>query len=137
MKNVLDGLRFEMDFAKLLAANGFWAHRITPNAAGQQPADIIAVKGTHHLLIDCKLVSHHHGFYFTRVEDNQRDSMDLFKVRGGEQGWFAILLPDRSIWMLGMDTIIKLEQAGEHMLRERDMPEYCEMVGEWIERWTT
>ena len=54
--NRSSGTRFEQDFANLLAEHGFWAHVMQQNKAGQ-PADIIAVKGKFHTLIDCKEIS--------------------------------------------------------------------------------
>lgn len=135
MSNVINGLQFEMDFTRFLRVQGFWVHRIVPNVAGQQPADIIAVKGVHHLLIDCKLITSGHRFCFSRVEDNQRSSMDMFKIRGGEQGWFALMTPSKRIWMIGLDTILELERFGVNALGEKDMDKYCEEVGVWLTRW--
>ena len=134
--NVMAGYRFEMELCEMLRENGFWALRITPGAAGQQPADIIAVKKNYHALIDCKLVSVANGFRFSRVEDNQRTSMTIFKEKCGEQGWFAIRLPDSNIRMLGLDTIEELEKKGRASLSIADLMECSITWKEWL-TWVT
>ena len=49
--NKTSGNKFEDDFSIILAKNGFWAHVMQQKKEGQ-PADIIAVKGKFHTLID-------------------------------------------------------------------------------------
>lgn len=137
ISNVVSAYQFELEFCKLLHKNGFWAFRVTPNAAGQQPADIIAVKKDYHALIDCKLVSGVNGFSFRRVEDNQRMSMEAFKAKCGEQGWFAIKpTPGHNIRMLGLDTITELEHKGKASLAFREIEEHTISFMEWLE-WVT
>ena len=80
--NRTTGGRFEQELGDILAAHGFWVHIMQQNKAGQ-PADIIAVKGKFHTLIDCKVCEN--GFFaFERIEDNQRSAMKLFFRKGGE-----------------------------------------------------
>ena len=134
--NAISGYQFEQEFCKMLQSHGFWALRITPNAAGQQPADIIAIKKNYHALIDCKLVSTANGFRFSRVEDNQRMAMDAFEKKGGEQGWFAIKPPDGKVRMLGLSTITELEKQGKSALTVAELNEHTITVKEWLE-WVT
>ena len=134
--NAISGYHFEVDFANLLKKHGFWAFRVAPNAAGQQPADIIAVKKNYHALIDCKLISANNGFRFSRVEDNQRMSMTIFKEKCGEQGWFAIRPPDGKVRMLGLDTIEELEKKGKASIGVAELGEYTITWKEWLE-WVT
>lgn len=136
MNNVISGYHFELDFCKTLHQNGFWALRVTPNAAGQQPADIIALKKNYACLIDCKLVSNPNGFRFCRVEDNQRSAMEAFKRRVGEQGWFAIKPPTGKVRMLGLDTILELEKKGKASIGASELDEYTICFKEWLE-WVT
>lgn len=64
------GTAFEKMFLKYLSDNGWWAHFLSPNAAGAQPFDVIAVRNNDVYAIDCKTCSSDY-FYMARVEDNQ------------------------------------------------------------------
>lgn len=136
MSNVISGYQFEVEFCKMLQQHGFWALRITPNAAGQQPADIIAVKKNYHALIDCKLISNQNGLRFTRIEDNQRSAMAAFEQRCGEQGWFAIKPPTGKIRMLSLGTILELEKKGRASIPVSELDTYTICFKEWLE-WVT
>ena len=114
MSNISEGSRFERDFCNQLRGLGFWVHRLSQNAGGQQPADVIAVKGRYHALIDCKVVSGER-FLFSRVEDNQYNAMSLFEDRGNEPGWFAIRCPDGYVAML---SLIDLDYYRDTMHRK-------------------
>ena len=134
MSNIRNGLSFEMGFCKKLGQHGFWVHRVTPNAAGQQPCDVIAIKDHKHFLIDCKLLTAQHGaFRFSRVEDNQRDSMRMFRQRGGADGWFAIGTMDNRVRMLSLNTIEHLEKVGKPSIPEKELDEWCIPLEEWLE----
>ena len=118
--NRSNGGRFEQRMAQILAYNGWWAHCMVQSKAGQ-PADIVAVKGGYHTLIDCKVISDKRGFPFERVEDNQRLAMKLFKDLGREAGWFALQLPDDTIWIYYMSWIERAEKAGKKRLTEEEI----------------
>lgn len=118
--NRTNGGRFEQELAEKLYDAGFWVHLLQQNKAGQ-PADIIAVKGKYHTLIDCKVVSDNNGFPFERVEENQRMAMKLFQKRGNELCYFAIKLPDGSIWMVAMERILTLKDRGKKRLTEEEI----------------
>ena len=75
--NRSNGGRFEQEMSALLADHGFWVHVLQQNKAGQ-PADIIAIRGRFHTLIDCKVISDDKGFSFDRVEENQKYAMRMF-----------------------------------------------------------
>lgn len=109
--NRASGNRFEQEFAEFLDAHGFWAHVMQQNKSGQ-PADIIAVKGNYHCLIDCKEVSTDKGFVLTRAEENQRLAMKKFAERGGQIGWFAVKFPDGTIRMISIVSVRLVENAG-------------------------
>lgn len=113
MSNKTSGNRFEQEFAEFLSRRGYWAHVMQQNKNGQ-PADIIAVKGKYHTLIDCKEVSTSKGFVLTRAEENQRLAMRRFLERGGEICWFAVKYPDGTIRMI---SIVAVEWAEKHGIK--------------------
>ena len=59
----------------VLSQNGWWALRIPRNPSGAQPFDVIAVKGSNVLAVDCKTCAEK-KFPISRVEDNQWTSFD-------------------------------------------------------------
>ncbi len=85
------GNDFEKEFCNILAEHGFWAYNLPSKQAGQ-PADVIAVKNYSAYLIDCKVCQTDY-FSLTRIEPNQRTSMELFKSCGNLGGLFAIKYP--------------------------------------------
>ena len=114
------GSRFEQELSHILAENGFWVHVMQQNKAGQ-PADIIAVKGKFHTLIDCKLVSDDGGFSFDRVEENQKYAMRMFQRKCGELCYFALKLPDNTIWLVNLERIEILKGRGKKRLTDHDI----------------
>ena len=129
--NKKSGNRFELVMSNLLAERGFWSHVLQQNKSGQ-PADIIAVKGKYHTLIDCKVISDHDGFPLSRVEENQRLAMKRFMERGGECGWFALKLPDDTVWMVSITTIGFIEKQGVKSIPEKLIREKLWSVEEWL-----
>lgn len=129
--NKKSGNKFEQVMSSLLADHGFWSHVLQQNKSGQ-PADIIAVKGKYHTLIDCKVISDHDGFPLSRVEENQRLAMKRFMERGGECGWFALKLPDDTVWMVSITTIGFMEKQGVKSIPEKLIREKLWSVEEWL-----
>ena len=130
--NRTTGGRFEQELSHTLAERGFWCHVMQQNQSGQ-PADIIAVKGRYHTLIDCKVISDNKGFPFERIEDNQRFAMRTFQRRCGEMCYFALRLPDDTIWMTSLERLETMKNRGKSRITE------CEIRKEtWpLERWLT
>ena len=65
-------VEFEQKFCKWAQDDGWWALNIPRSRAGQQPFDVIAVKGACVLAVDCKVTGGKHlRFPLDRVEDNQ------------------------------------------------------------------
>lgn len=131
--NRTTGGRFEQDLSNILAEHGFWVHVMQQNKAGQ-PADIIAIKGHLHTLIDCKIVSNSGGFSFERVEENQRLAMRMFQKKAGELCWFAIRLPDESIWMIPLERIEILKGRGNRRITEQQIRGSTSAIDEWLKR---
>ena len=129
--NRSNGGRFEQALANTLAQAGFWAHVLQQNKAGQ-PADIIAVKGRYHTLIDCKVISDERGFPFKRIEENQKTAMNAFSKRGGELCWFALCLPDGSVWMLSNKRAAGYVNTGMKRLSETEIRENAMPIDQWL-----
>lgn len=117
--NKSSGNRFEQEFAEFLDGHGFWCHVLQQNKSGQ-PADIIAVKGRYHCLIDCKEVSTSKGFVLTRAEENQRLAMRKFADRGSHIGWFAVKYPNIGIRMISIVTVLLAEMGGTKAFTEKE-----------------
>ena len=130
MSNKAIGNRFEREMSKVLAENGFWCHVMQQNKAGQ-PADIIAVKGRYHVLIDCKEMSDDR-FEFYRAEENQRLAMNRFQKRGGQVCWFALKLPNNEIRMLSYSHLLRLEKKGKKSLGGEELMKNTVPLSVWL-----
>ena len=125
------GGRFEQELSHILAENGFWVHVMQQNKAGQ-PADIIAVRGRFHTLIDCKVCEN--GFFaFERIEDNQRSAMKRFFNRGGELCYFALKLPDDTIRMVNIERCETLKGRGYKRITAERMGQETWSLEKWLE----
>lgn len=129
--NRSNGTRFEQELGQILHANGFWVHLMQQNKSGQ-PADIIAVKGRFHTLIDCKLISDDRGFPLKRVEENQRMAMKMFSRKANEICWFAMKLPDGDIRMVSITRILTAEAKGAKRISEEKIREQWTLE-KWLE----
>ena len=81
MNNKQRGTAFEKEVVELLASQGWWVHFINPDVSGAQPFDIIAVKDTDAVAIDCK-TSSRRRFGFDRLEDNQVFAFEKWMMCG-------------------------------------------------------
>lgn len=99
MSNKKLGNSFEAELCEILSEHGFWCHNLAQNSSGQ-PADVIAARNGKAYLIDCKVCSTAKGFALSRVEENQYLSMSLWEDCGNGQGWFAMKLPNGTIFMV-------------------------------------
>lgn len=126
------GGRFEQELGNRLAENGFWVHVMQQNSAGQ-PADIIAVRGRFHTLIDCKVISDNKGFPFERIEDNQRMAMRMFFRKGGELCYFALKLPDGEIYMVSLERLDTLIGRGRKRITDEEIRTQTWSLEKWIE----
>ena len=71
------GSDFENYVVSKLRDKGFWVLRI-PHSRNGQPFDIIAVGNEKVIAIDCKTCLTNR-FYMSRIEENQKTAMRLFK----------------------------------------------------------
>ncbi len=130
--NRTNGNRFEQELSNRLAECGFWVHVMQQNAAGQ-PADIIAVKGKFHTLIDCKVISDNNGFSFDRVEENQKYAMRMFQRKCGELCYFALKTPDDEIHLVSLERIETLKSRGRKRLTEKDIQDQTWSLEKWLD----
>lgn len=129
--NRTTGGRFEQELSHILADNGFWVHVMQQNKAGQ-PADIIALRGRFHTLIDCKVCEN--GFFaFERIEDNQRSAMKMFFRKAGELSYFALKLPDGSIRMVSLERCETIKNRGKSRISAEDMQKETWNLDSWLE----
>ena len=106
MTNKKLGNDFVAELCDRLSKVGFWVHNFAQNQAGQ-PADIIAVKNEMAFLIDAKVCSDN-KFPLSRIEENQRSSMDLWHDCKNGTGWFALLIGDE-VFMMAYSNIKKMK----------------------------
>ena len=130
--NRTNGGRFEQELSHALAERGFWSHVMQQNKSGQ-PADIVAIKGKFHTLIDCKVISDDKGFPFERIEENQKLAMRLFQKRCGELCYFALKLPDESVWLVSMERLETLRNRGNKKLTEDEIRKQTWSLENWLD----
>ena len=130
MVNKTLGNRFEAELCELLKENGFWAHNLAQNRAGQ-PADVIAVKNNVAILIDCKVCSNNR-FALSRIEANQETAMTMWENRGNEQCYFAVKTSSGEIYMVHYDDLCMQRLHGTKSIAEEHMDQYATFQ-EWIE----
>lgn len=133
--NRSQGNRFEQELAEILSEHGFWVHVMQQNKAGQ-PADIIAVKGRYHTLIDCKLISDDNGFPFERVEENQKLAMRRFTNRGNELCYFALKVQLNGEWeirMVNLESIETIRNRGRKRLSMKDISDQTWSLEKWLD----
>lgn len=128
--NRANGNTFEQEFCEKLFQNGFWVHNLKQDNAGQ-PADIIAVKKGKAFLIDCKVCSNN-SFSFSRIEENQDSSMTLWNGCGNGTGWFALKLPDESIYLLPHLALLGYEKV-KSGLSIKEIQMYGQPFDKWVE----
>ena len=130
--NRSSGSRFEQELSHVLAENKFWVHVMQQNKAGQ-PADLIAVRGKFHTLIDCKVISDDKGFPFERVEENQKFAMRMFQRKCNELCYFALKLPDGDIRMVSLERIETLKNRGRKRMTDNDIRTETWSIEKWLE----
>lgn len=130
--NRTNGRRFEQELSIILAGAGFWVHVLQQNPSGQ-PADIIAVKGKFHTLIDCKVISDNNGFPFDRIEENQRSAMKMFQRKCEELCYFALKLPDGKIFLVSLERLDTFRGRGNKKLSDYDIRTQTWSLEKWLE----
>lgn len=129
MNNKRAGTAFERDFAALLSGNGFWVHLFQDNRNGQ-PCDVVAARGGHTYLFDCKDCQRD-SFLLRRMEENQYNAMHLFELAGNSRGKFAIRFPGGEIYLVDYWQLGVLRDKGV----KRIGPEDCRLYGGEFTAW--
>lgn len=122
------GNDFETEFCEILAKNGYWVHNFALKKSGQ-PADVIAVKNKTANIIDCK-VCENDKFPLSRIEENQRLSMELWTSCRNGQGWFA-LRTSKGIYMMRLLDLLELSKT-KKTLNLTDIIENSVSLEEWL-----
>lgn len=102
------GNTFEQVLCELLYEKGFWVHNLAQNQSGQ-PADIIAAINSKPYLIDAKTCSDN-KFSLSRIEENQKLSMELWRDCKNGTGWFAFLIGEE-VFMMAYANIREMQQT--------------------------
>lgn len=90
----MTGREFEDYVCKKLKGAGYWVLRIPQNETGQQPFDILAIKGKRILAYDAKVLSNGHRFPLDRIEDNQYNAFELMEKKTGAEEIGLLILDD-------------------------------------------
>lgn len=122
------GTSFEHELCIALSEQGFWAHNLAQNSAGQ-PFDVIAARNGRSYPIDCK-VCENDTFPMRRMEENQISSMTLWQETGNGEGWFALKLSDGQVYMLTFSFLAKVSLTCSTLNREQIV-----WYGLTLERW--
>lgn len=130
MNNRKMGNSFEDELCNILSEHGFWVHGMAQKKSGQ-PADVIAVKNKKAYLIDAKVCSNDE-FPFTRIEENQDLSMELWNDCGNGIGWFAIKLCGQ-IYMISHYTM-KAYRNQQSSLSAKEIFELGMPLDKWVKK---
>jgi len=121
----MTGRQFEDYVVKKMHEAGYWVHRIHPDEAGQQPFDIIAVKGNRICAYDAKVLTEGKRFPLNRIEDNQLNAFRLFekKTNGADIG-LVILCEDGKIRFMDIGQINTALWLGKKSIELAILPEW-------------
>ena len=104
-KLTMTGREFENLIVKELHKAGYWVHRIHSDESGQQPFDIIAIKGNMIYAYDAKVISEGHRFPLKRIESNQLNAFRLFEKKTSAQHIGLLIYVDEHIRYMSLSAI--------------------------------
>lgn len=120
----MTGREFENQAVKELHKAGYWVHRIAPDESGQQPFDIIAIKGNTICVYDAKVISEGHRFPFSRIEDNQLNAFELIEKKTGAVHIGLLIYAEGKVRYMGLDRIRTEMWIGHNSINVNDLPEW-------------
>lgn len=121
----MTGRQFEDYVVKELHKAGYWVHRIHPDESGQQPFDVIAIKGSKVCAYDAKVVSEGKRFPLKRIEDNQVNAFRLLeKKSSGADIGLLILGEDGKIRLMDIVRINTALWLGKKSIELSELPEW-------------
>ena len=120
----MTGRQFEDMAVKELHKAGYWVHRIHPDESGQQPFDIIAIRGDRICVYDAKVVSEGHRFPLSRIEDNQWNAFRLIEKKTSASHIGLLIWAEDKIRYMSlavMNTAVELKKKG---IEVNELPEW-------------
>ena len=126
------GNDFEQELCEILSDAGYWVHNFANRKTGQ-PADIIAVKKCVAYLIDAKECTND-IFKLSRVEENQKNAMDLWLDCGNTMPYFA-LNTSKGVYMAPWGNIKFLIKKGTNQIDMDHINKHCTRLDTWLRIW--
>ena len=120
----MTGRDFENQVAKELKGAGYWVLRIPQNETGQQPFDILAIKGKRILAYDAKVLSDGHRFPLDRIEDNQYNAFQLMEKKTGAEEIGLLIHTEEKIRFMDISMINTLTWLGKKSVDVNELPEW-------------
>lgn len=108
MNNKQIGNAFERKVVDKLTILGYWTHFLSPDSRGAQPFDVLAIKGSRILAIDCKTCKAK-DFTINRLEDNQKYAFETILKKTSAEA-LLVVEHDDHIFVLPYESIKKLEK---------------------------
>lgn len=120
----MTGRDFENMIAKKLKEAGYWVLRIPQSETGQQPFDILAIKGKRILAYDAKVVSEGHRFPIDRIEDNQFNAFQLMEKKTGAEEIGLLIHAEGKIRFMDISRINTEAWLGSKSVDVHELPEW-------------
>lgn len=120
----MTGRDFENVIAKKLKEAGYWVLRIPQSETGQQPFDILAIKGKRILAYDAKVVSDGHRFPIDRIEDNQFNAFQLMEKKTGAEEIGLLIYAEGKIRFMDISRINTEAWLGSKSVDVHELPEW-------------
>ena len=120
----MTGREFENQVAKKLKEAGYWVLRIPQNETGQQPFDILAIKGKRILAYDAKVVSDGNRFPLDRIEDNQYNAFQLIHKKTGAEEIGLLILADGVVRFMDISRMNTELWLGKKSVQIDSLPEW-------------
>lgn len=120
----MTGREFENHVSKELKRAGYWVLRIPQNETGQQPFDILAIKGKRILAYDAKVLSDGHRFPLDRIEDNQYNAFQLMEKKTGAEEIGLLILCENKVRFMDISRINTEIWLDKKSVDVNDLPEW-------------
>ena len=108
----MTGTQFEREFCRELFQSGFWALNIPRDTCGAQPFDVIAVKGSKVVAVDCKVCGRNR-FPLSRVEDNQWLAFRILSERCSRADVGIVCWCDGAIYYIPYHHLVSARDSGK------------------------
>ena len=120
----MTGREFENRVCKKLKEAGYWVLRIPQNETGQQPFDILAIKGKRILAYDAKVVSEGNRFPLDRIEDNQYNAFQLVHKKTGAEEIGLLIYANDVVRFMDISRINTELWLGKKSVQIDSLPEW-------------